>query len=162
MFEANDEDAAPETIELAIVALLQATVTLSLQATVPMPKLFYDCNGDEHNYGGEYPNIYFELVINTELTLSYNPGIFQVTDAYENMATRRADIGGISPVAFLVTSHIDSRLTILDNIPSDDKVKLAFPCAKYGPNGGIRMAHIMQKLGYIKELGIIRSGDNRE
>jgi hypothetical protein len=64
-----------------------------------------------------------------------------------------------------MTSHIDPQLTLKNNIPGDnDKVKLALPCANYvgDPNGGIRVMHITQKLGYIKELGIFTSGDERE
>jgi hypothetical protein len=163
-FEANGGEVAPENIELAIVALLQANVTLNLQATVPMPKSFYDRKGVEQRYGGsKYLNNYFGLVINTELTLSYNPGSVQITDTHARGGNNREDIGAISPLAFLVTSQIDSRSTILDNIPANDEIKLAFPCAnaKEGGRPGIRMAHITQDLGYIKELGIVGSGDNR-
>jgi hypothetical protein len=135
-----------------------------MQATVLMPKSFYDCKGVEQRYGSaKYPNIYFGLVINTELTLSYNPGSFQVTDTYSGSGSKHANISAISPIAFLVTSHIDPRLAILDNISDKDEIKLAFPCANYKGCGrpGIRMAHITQDLAYIKELGIIGSGDNR-
>jgi hypothetical protein len=48
MFQSNDEERiAPESIELGIIALLQANVMLNLQMTVPMPKSFYDRNGVE-------------------------------------------------------------------------------------------------------------------
>jgi hypothetical protein len=128
-----------------------------------VPKSFYDRKGVEQRYGGgKYPKFYFGLVINTELILSYNPGSSQVTDSYARCGNKHADIGAISPMAFLVTSHIDPRLTILDNIPANDEVKMMFPCANYKEGGrpGIRMAHITQDLGYIKELGIVGSDDN--
>jgi hypothetical protein len=43
------EQFTPENIELAIVALLQANITLNLQATVPMPmpKSLYDRKSNE-------------------------------------------------------------------------------------------------------------------
>jgi hypothetical protein len=144
MFQPNDHDSPPENIEIGMLALLQATVTLNLQAAIPMPKSFYDRNGDEQDHGmRDYPNIYFGLVINTELTLLSKLGIFQVTDTYNPGPPRHSDIGAGSPVAFLMTSDIDPRLMILDNIPRENnRITLAFPFGKYvGPNTGIRMAH---------------------
>jgi hypothetical protein len=165
-FQSDDGQTPPENIELGIIALLQANVALNLQATVPMPKSFYDRGGVERVYGSEFPTIYFGLVLNTELRLVYDAGSFQVTDAYVDTSGGMADIGGISPVAVLMTSHIDPGLLFLDNIPQHSPtVKLAFPCAKYGgkPNKvGLRVAHIVQEMGYIKELGIVGSGDNRQ
>jgi hypothetical protein len=97
--------------------------------------------------------------------LLYNSESFQVTDTYTgNSKSSDSDpvnIDGLSPVAFLVTSHIDPRLTVLDNAPDVEKVKLVFLYAKYGgPFPGTRTAHITQELGYINELGIMENDDN--
>jgi hypothetical protein len=166
VFQADDEErTGPEMIELGVIALVQANVTLNSRVTVPMPKSFYDRNGIEQDYGEKFPTIYFGLAINTELRLIYNAGCVQVTDTCVDTNSRTVDIGGISLIAVLMTSHIYPRLILLDNIPHHyPTIKLAFPCAKYGggPNSGLRVAHIVQEMGYIKELGIIGSGDNHK
>jgi hypothetical protein len=68
------------------------------------------------------------------------------------------DIGGISPVAVLLTSHIDPRLILLENQPNhDETMTLALPSATYeSPFPSIRVADITQEMGYLKELGIIK------
>jgi hypothetical protein len=72
VFEAEGENIAPETMELGIVALLQANPELDLQATRPMLSHFYNKTGTKREYGiGNYPNISSGLVINTELILQH-------------------------------------------------------------------------------------------
>jgi hypothetical protein len=157
---------AQEHIEVGVLALLQANVGLNLEGTVPMPKSFYDRDGVEHLYGGEFPTIYFAVILNTELRLGCDVGSFQVTDVYDSSNAKTADIGGISPVAVLMTSHIDPGLLFLDTIPEHGPtVKLAFPCAKYGGGpykSGLRVAHIVDEMGYVKELGVVGVGDNHD
>jgi hypothetical protein len=163
--DGRDDYAPAEQIEFAIVALLQATTTLNIQVAVPVPKSFYDHQGVERFYGTpEYPNVYYGLLTNIEVIISYNAGTFQVTDMYTGSGGIGGprSIGGLSPVGFMMTSYIDPRLILLDNNPVVEKVTLGFPCAKYvGPGGGLRMLHINQEMKYIRELGIIGSDDGR-
>jgi hypothetical protein len=162
--DGREDRAQPEQIEFGIIALIQATTTLNIQVAVPVPKSFYDRQGVERFYGTpDYPNVYYGLLTNVELIMSYNAGTFQVTDTYNGAAPGvQPNIGGLSPVGFMMTSHIDPRLILLDNNPDVEKVILAFPCAKYGPGpaSGLRVAHINQEMKYIRELGIVGSGDD--
>jgi hypothetical protein len=66
---------------------------------------------------GDYPNIYFGLVINAELILRHLLGQVQISDISGGKQSYITDIGGLSPVGFVQTSWIDPKLVLLDNNP---------------------------------------------